>query len=133
MKHQNNYKLITFLLKMEFVAFIGKDKENWGQITALIKRLECEKIILVKDKDAEEFPANGQCKIIEFDISKDLVQLKEELKEKLKKELAGDFEVVLSIASGSGKAHMALIAALLNIPVGIRIVAFTKSGIEYLT
>ena len=66
---------------MEFVAFIGKDKENWGQVTALIKRLECDKIVLVKDKEAEEFPATDQCKIIEIDMTKDLIQLKEELKE----------------------------------------------------
>ena len=35
---------------MELVAFLGSDKENWGQIVALINRAEWDKIILVKNK-----------------------------------------------------------------------------------
>jgi len=41
-------------------------------------------------------------------------------------------EVALSIASGNGKEHMALISALLSIPVGVRFVALTRDGIVYL-
>jgi hypothetical protein len=42
-----------------------------------------------------------------------------------------EFEVALSIASGNGKEHMALISALLSIPVGIRLVVYSKKGIEF--
>ena len=38
-------------------------------------------------------------------------------------------EVALSIASGEGKEHMALISALINSPVGIRFAALTKDGV----
>jgi len=38
-------------------------------------------------------------------------------------------EVALSIASGDGKEHMALISALINLPVGIRFAALTKDGV----
>ena len=43
---------------MELVAFLGSDKENWGQVTALINHGEWEKIILVQKKGTEKFPKN---------------------------------------------------------------------------
>lgn len=118
---------------MELVAFMGKEKEGLGQISALIKRLEAEKIIIVKDKETPNLIENEKCKFINVDTNKDLVFLRDEICEKLKKELTGDFEVALSIASGTGKEHMALISALLTIPVGIKIVVYTKKGVEFIS
>lgn len=118
---------------MEFVAFVGKDTENWGQITALMNRIECEKIIFVQDRDSPDFPINDKCTVIRVDSKVPLVELKEDIKIKLKPLLSGDFEVAVSLASGSGKEHMAFISALVNIPVGIKIAAFTKEGITYLS
>ena len=43
---------------MELVAYLGKDKENWGQVTALINRFDCERVILIKDENSESFPVN---------------------------------------------------------------------------
>ncbi|MBI2451854.1 hypothetical protein HYV50_02115 [Candidatus Pacearchaeota archaeon] len=117
---------------MELVAFLGKEKENLGQLAGLINNMDCEKIFLVKDKNAGDLIKHQKCKTIAVDTAKDLLSLKNEIKEKLKQELNNDFEVALSIASGSGKEHMALISALLSIPVGIRFVAYTKKGIEFL-
>ena len=118
---------------MEFVAYVGTDKENWGQITALINRLEAERCILIVSKNAEGFPANERCDIIEIDSDKPLAQLKEDLLKKLRDRLSGDFEVALSLASGNGKEHMALLSALLNVPVGVKIVVYTKEGIQFLS
>lgn len=115
---------------MEMVVFLGEDKENWGQVTALVKRADAEKIIVVRNKKAEGFPLNEKCEEVVVDSDKPLIELKEEMMNKLKPKLSGDFEVSLSIASGNGKEHMALISALLSVPVGIRIVVFTKNGIE---
>ncbi|MEK6856108.1 MAG: hypothetical protein AABX66_03055 [Nanoarchaeota archaeon] len=118
---------------MEFVAFVGKDAENWGQITALMNRLECERVILVQNKESGDFPVNEKTTVIKVDSSKPMIELKEFIMEKIKPLLSGDFEVAVSLASGNGKEHMAFISALINVPVGIRIVAFTKEGIAYLS
>jgi hypothetical protein len=118
---------------MELVAFLGKDKENWGQVTALLNRAEYNKAVLIKSKESEEFPANSKCITVKVDTSRPVAQLADEIKEKLKKELSGDFEVSLSLASGSGKEHMAVISALLNIPVGVKLIVYTKEGIKFLT
>ena len=114
---------------MELVAFLGEDKENWGQITALINRGEWEKIIVVKNKKTGEFASGKKIEIVNIDTTKPLLEVKADLMDKLKNML-GELEVSLSIASGTGKEHMALISALLSIPVGIRLVVFTKEGVE---
>jgi hypothetical protein len=118
---------------VELVAYVGTDKENWGQITALINRFECEKVILVASKEADDFPINDKCEVIKIDSSKQLFAMKDELLEKLRKRISGDFEVAVSLASGNGKEHMALISALLSVPVGIKLVIYTKDGVQYLS
>ncbi len=118
---------------MELVAFIGSDTENWGQITALLKHMSWDSAILVKGKNTHNFPKTDNAAILEIDTSKPLAEITSILKEKLKSRLSGEFEVALSLASGSGKEHMALISALLNVPVGIKLAVFTKKGIEFIT
>ena len=117
---------------MEFVAFVGKDKESWGQVKALMNHLDCEKIIIVKNKEVSGFPSSSKTVFIELDSKKPLIELKKDIMEKLKLKLSKEFEVLLSIASGTGKEHMALISALLSIPAGVRFTALTKDGIVYL-
>ncbi len=114
---------------MELVAFLGDDKENWGQVNGLINRGDWEKIILVKSKSSENYDSPKEADIVLVDTSKPLLELKEDIINKLRKKFEG-FDVQVSIASGNGKEHMALISALLSIPVGIRLVVFTKNGIE---
>ena len=118
---------------MKFVAFLGSDHENWGQVTAIMRRKPWESILLVKKKGTEEFFVPQNTDTIEIDSTLPMVELKSLLLEKLKPKLSGDFEVVLSLASGTGKEHMALLSALLNIPVGVRLVVFTKNGIEFIS
>ena len=117
---------------MELVCFQGNDKQNWAQLNALIKRGEWENIFIIKDKNSEVFPLNEKGQFIEIDSDKSLLEVKKEIMEKLSGYLSKDFEVALSIASGTGKEHMALISALLSVPVGIRFVAFTKKGVEFI-
>ncbi|MEK6908561.1 MAG: hypothetical protein AABX23_00735 [Nanoarchaeota archaeon] len=114
---------------MELVAFLGDDKETWGQVTGLINRGEWEKIILVKSKTSDEYISSKDADIITVDTSKPLVDLKDDMIKKLRPKFSG-FDVHVSIASGTGKEHMALISALLSVPVGVRLVVFTKNGVE---
>ncbi|PIN90804.1 hypothetical protein COU60_00480 [Candidatus Pacearchaeota archaeon CG10_big_fil_rev_8_21_14_0_10_34_76] len=114
---------------MDLVAFIGDDKENWGQVTGLINRGEWGKIFLIKNQNANTFPYHSKAELISVDSSKKLLELKKEISDKIKGKFS-EFDAHLSIASGNGKEHMALISALLSLPVGIRLVAFTKNGVE---
>ena len=112
------------------VAFLGNDKESWGQVSALINRGTWDKVLIVKSKDSEDFPLEATT--IKIDTKQTISELKEDIISKLKEKLSSELEVALSIAAGNGKEHMALISALLTIPVGIRLVAYTKKGLEYI-
>lgn len=118
---------------MEFIAFLGDDKDSWGQITALLNRGQWDRVVLVQDKKAEGFPAPDNAQLITVDSTKPILDLRQEMQDKLKKAIGGEFEVALSLASGTGKEHMALVSALLNMPVGIKLVVFTKDGVHFLS
>jgi hypothetical protein len=114
---------------MELIAVLSSGKGTWGQVSGLMKKGEWEKVILIgpdyaKDFKLEEIPFD----FIEYDQNKSLTSLKDELTKKLKGKIGG-VEVALSIASGGGKEHMALLSALLSIPVGVRFTALTKEGV----
>lgn len=114
---------------MELVALLGADKESWGQVLGLINHGTWDKVILVNTSSEDFISPHAQTEEIKVDSSRPLVELKSILLEKLKSRIS-EFEASLSIASGTGKEHMALISALLSIPVGIRLVVFTKNGVE---
>ena len=117
---------------MELVALLSAGKGTWGQVAGIIKRQQWDKVILItplffKSKVSEfDFARNAETIPINFDagIKESISEMKSKLKGKIK-----GCEIALSIASGEGKEHMALISALLQLPVGIKFVALTQEGI----
>jgi len=115
---------------MELVALLSTGEGSWAQVAGIIKQGEWENIILIGSEFAKKFQVEKEHTFIEITTSR-LVEIKEELQRKLAGKIKGT-EVALSIASGDGKEHMALISALLSVPVGVRFTALTKEGIVML-
>jgi ERCC4-related helicase len=113
---------------MELVALLSSGQGTWAQISGLMKYGEWEKIILIGNDFAKDFKHEKKFEFIKVDLNKKIKELRDELSEKLKGKING-MEVALSIASGDGKEHMALVSALINLPVGIRFAALTKEGV----
>ncbi len=116
---------------MELIALLSKGEGTWAQVSGLMKYGEWDKIVIIGSDFAKDFVHEKKFDFVKVDLDKKLVDLKDELSKKLKGKFDG-MEVALSLASGDGKEHMALVSALINIPVGIRFVALTKDGIVYL-
>jgi len=116
---------------MELVALLSSGKGTWGQVAGLIKRGEWSKVILLGDSFASNFTIDRPTEFIKLDMTKPTSDIKAQIKEKLKGKIEG-LEVALSIASGSGKEHMAIISALIELPVGMKFAILTKDGIIYL-
>ena len=115
---------------MELVALLSSGNGTWGQVSGLINHEEWDNIILVGDSFARKFSVDKKHEFVE--IKQDsLVKMKVDILSKLKGKIKGT-EVALSIASGEGKEHMALISALLSLPVGIRFTALTKEGVIFM-
>jgi hypothetical protein len=113
---------------MELVAILSTGKGTWAQVAGLVERGEWYNIILIGSDFATQFTSNKKFEFIKVDVDQKLLELKEDISKKLRGKINGT-EVALSIASGDGKEHMALISALLSQPVGIRFTALTKDGI----
>src|SRR3989344_9692833 len=113
---------------MELVALLSSGKGTWAQVSGLMKYGEWDKIIVIGDNFAKDFKHEKPFEFIKVNLSGKLKELRDEIKEKLKGKIDGT-EVALSIASGDGKEHMALISALINLPAGIRFAALTKEGV----
>lgn len=113
---------------MELVALLSTGKGSWGQVSGLLKYGEWDNVILLGSEFAQKFTSEKKFEFIKVDLDKKLEDLRKEFMEKLRGKIKGT-EVALSIASGEGKEHMALISALINLPVGIRFAALTKDGV----
>jgi len=114
--------------KMELVALLSTGKGTWGQVSGLMKHGEWDNIIILGDEFGTGFTHEKKFEFIKINLQAKIKELREEFSNKLKNKIKG-MEVALSIASGDGKEHMALISALINIPVGIRFAALTKDGV----
>lgn len=115
---------------MELIAFLGAGEGTWGQVAGVINHGEWENIILIGTDVARKFNVEKDFEFIEVK-SQGIVDLKEEILKKVKDKIKG-IEVALSIASGNGKEHMALISAILSLPAGIKFTALTKDGIVFM-
>lgn len=113
---------------MELIALLSSGKGTWAQVSGLMTQGEWDNIILLGDDFAKGFQHQKKFEFIRVDLSKKLKDLKEDFQQKLKGKIHGT-ETALSIASGDGKEHMALISALINLPVGIRFAALTRDGV----
>ena len=112
---------------MELIALLSSGEGSWAQVSGLMKYGDWEEVILIGGDFAKKFTHEKNFKFIQVDLDKKLVDLKEDISKKLKGKVKG-VEVALSIASGDGKEHMALISSLINLPVGIRFTALTRDG-----
>ncbi len=115
---------------MELVALLGTGKGTWGQVAGVVNRGDWDKIILIGDNSTRQFNVKKDFEFIELKGST-ILDLKNEIIRKLKGKIDGT-EVAISIASGDGKEHMALISALLSLPVGIRFAVLTKDGLVFM-
>jgi hypothetical protein len=115
---------------MELVALIGSGKGTWAQVAGVINQGEWDSIILIGNDFAKKFTSQKDFEFIEIS-SGGIMDIKNEILKKLQGKIKGT-EVALTIASGEGREHMALISALLSLPAGIRLVALTKDGIVFL-
>ncbi len=113
---------------MELICLLSKGEGTWAQVSGLMKHGDWDKIVLIGDDFAKQFTHEKKFEFVKVDLNQKIRELKEDLQKKLKGKFEG-MEVACSIASGDGKEHMALISALINLPIGVRFAALTKEGV----
>ena len=110
------------------VATLGQGKGTWNELKKIIGQESWETVYLVTNDFGRQ---NFQAKV-EFIIVDDRLPAKElvpEIMRQLKGKIRGT-EAALNVASGSGNVHMALLAALLKLGLGIRLVCLVDEKVE---
>jgi len=113
----------------ELVACLSTGKGTWGHVIRLIESRDWDNIFLLTNEfGRENFKSAKPVNLIVTDSKKPIRELIDDIKNQLKDITVTD--VALNLASGTGKEHMALLSALLNLGVGIRLVGITAKGFE---
>ena len=112
------------------VACVGVGKGTWLHVAKLIKDNDWEQIYLIGNKFGKE-----NFKIEKPNTTYILINETQhipEMTELIKKELDGKIfgDAAVNLVSGEGREHMAVLAALLKVGAGIRLVAVTADGVK---
>jgi len=114
----------------ELVALLSTGKGSWGHVARLIADGTWEKVVLItNDFGKEKFNNEKNAEMIVVDSRKPMLEFVSDMKNALEGKVKGP-EVAVNFISGDGKEHMALISALLQLGLGIRLVALTQEGVK---
>jgi len=116
---------------MKLIACLSTGKGTWGHVARLVTDGDWEEVFLITNDFGEQnYKNDKKAKMVLIDHGKGITEMREDIITKLKGPLGSDVEVAVNLVSGDGKLHMALISALLQCGVGIKLMALTKDGIN---
>lgn len=115
------------------LACLSTGKGTWSEVSRLIQAQPWTNIFLITNQFGKENftgkPENVQLLVLNLDT--DCSSLTQEIKKQLKDKIS-DFEVALNLVSGSGKEHMALLEAVLELGLNFRLVTIINNQFEVL-
>ncbi|MBI2140393.1 hypothetical protein HYU14_05695 [Candidatus Woesearchaeota archaeon] len=114
------------------IVCLSSGKGTGAHALKVIEGMDWEKVFVVAPEEMKaEMPNIPKGEIIFISLQKSLSEMSDLIKACLKGKIS-DLEVALNIISGSGKEHMAVLKALMDLGIGIRLVALTKDGVKVL-
>lgn len=109
------------------IATLGAGRGTWGHVARLIATETWDSILLVSNEWAKEkFTPEKEVGWLMINNRAGFDIMKDEIKGKLPKG-----ELAVSLASGDGKSHMALLASLNEAKRTFSLVTLTKDGVKY--
>lgn len=110
------------------IACLSSGKGTWSEVSRLIAQEQWSKVFLITDTFGKErFQPELNTEMVIISSHLEVSELVQEIKKNLQGKIS-DFEVALNLASGSGKEHMALLEAVLELGLNFRIVTLSQNG-----
>ncbi|MFH1682832.1 MAG: hypothetical protein ABIA37_03470 [Candidatus Woesearchaeota archaeon] len=114
------------------IALLSAGKGTWTEVSRLISQQNWDKVFLITNKFGEEnFNKKENTELVLVDAFKETSELAEQIKKQLKDKIK-DFDVALNLASGSGKEHMALLKAVMELGLNFRLITIKENKLEML-
>lgn len=112
------------------IACLSTGKGTWTEVAKLIQYGNWSKVFLITlPFGRDNFKPDSKTELIVIDENLELNSLKEDIKRQLEGRVT-DFEVALNFSSGSGKEHMAVVEAVLELGLNFRLVTFSGNQLE---
>jgi len=113
----------------DLVALATTGKGSWSEVAKIINQADWSNIyIITNDFGLRKFSVTKRINFVIIDTSRSAEEVKEAIMSQLKDKLSMD--VAINMESGSGKEHMAVISALFNFGVSIRVVSSGNEKIK---
>lgn len=116
------------------IACLSTGKGTWSEVTRIAQSQGWNKIFLITNQFGKDnFTPGKNTELVLVDSFPDTPTtiITEQVKKQLKDKIA-DFEVALNLASGSGKEHMAVLEAVMQMGLNFRLVAVNRNNVEVL-
>lgn len=112
------------------IACLSTGKGTWTEVSTIIKAQPWTKVFLITTSFGQEkFSWADNTRPILIDPFWETKKIVEQIKKQLQGQIS-DFEVALNLVSGSGKEHMALLEAVLELGLNFRLVTVKNNQLE---
>jgi len=113
----------------DLVCCLSTGKGTWIEVTKVLNNHPWGNVFLVtNDFGKERFTSEKPVQFILVDVNMGVEAMKKTIVDALNGKLSGD--VAVNLISGSGKEHMALLAALVQLGVGIRFTIASDADVK---
>ena len=116
------------------IACLSTGKGTWAEVSKIAQSQDWNKIFLITNQFGKENYTPGkntELILIDNFLDTPTIHITEQIKKQMKDEVS-DFEIALNFASGSGKEHMAILEAVLQMGLNFRLISINKNNVETL-
>ncbi len=112
------------------IACLSTGKGTWSEVNAVMRSRPWDAVFLIANEFAREnFRPPAGVQLVPIDSFKSASQLVEDIKSQLQGRIR-DFEVGLNLVSGTGKEHMAVLEAVMQMGLNFRLVTLQEGKAE---
>ena len=116
------------------IVCLSIGKGTWSEVNKIIQSQEWNKVFLITNQFGQENYTPGkntELVLVESFPDTPTTIITEQIKKQLKDKIA-DFEIALNFSSGTGKEHMAILEAVLQLGLNFRLITVNRNNVEVL-
>ena len=113
------------------LACLSSGKGTWTEVYRITQAQPWTKVFLITNAFGKENYKGPAAELILVDFMQDPPALVQSIVSQLTNKIT-DFEIALNLASGTGKEHMAILEAVMELGLNFRLVTFVGNRMEIL-
>ena len=120
---------ILRLIMTDLIVCMSSGKGTWEHVSKVIDGQAWNKVFIITGGFFKDKINRQEAELVVIDTTKTITGMAEEIKNSLKGKINA-LKVAVNFISGEGREHMALVSALIQLGLGIRLMALTPEGVK---